>query len=92
MNTKSLSFSNEAEEPYKHIINEKSQEVLKKITMEKTLDLSTEYPINTIGRYLKNKFGCKVAKLALVSHERPLFTEKNSIFPKKKENRNTIKK
>ena len=33
--------------------------------MEKTLDLSTGYPINTIGRYLKNKFGCKVAKLAL---------------------------
>lgn len=33
--------------------------------MEKTLDLSTRYPINTIGRYLKNKFGCKVAKLAL---------------------------
>ena len=46
-------------------MSEKSQEVLKKITMEKTLDLSTGYPINTVGRYLKNKFGCKVAKLAL---------------------------
>ena len=48
-----------------HVQNSYAVFCLKKITMEKTLDLSTGYPINTIGRYLKNKFGCKVAKLAL---------------------------